>query len=428
MSENYLTYVQKLNDSNIDVRLDSLRKLKELIDRGELKRPETGSDVNNHIHTFYSFSPYSPSKAVWMAYNSGLTTAGIMDHDSVSGAGEFIEAGKIIGLATTVGVECRVDFSQTSLNGRRLNNPDQNSIAYMAIHGIPHNKIDEVKAFFQPYTAHRNDRNRKMVERITEMLKPIGIAIDFDKDVVPLSKSREGGSITERHILYAVSLKIMDTFGKGEKVVDFLRDSLNITLPAKVEKLLMDADNPYYDYDLLGALKSELVAQFYIDAVKECPEVWRVISLVERIGAISAYAYLGDVKDSVTGDKKAQKFEDEYLEELFEILKRLKFNAITYMPSRNSMEQLKRLKSMCTQFGFFEISGEDINTPRQSFVCEALRKEEFKNLIDATWALIAHEKAATEDASKAFFSEETVARYPELEERIQVYKQMVTTV
>ena len=33
-----------------------------------------------------------------------------MDHDTISGAGEFIEAGRIMGIATTIGVECRVIF------------------------------------------------------------------------------------------------------------------------------------------------------------------------------------------------------------------------------------------------------------------------------------------------------------------------------
>ena len=107
-----------------------------------MEKPVKGEDINNHIHTTYSFSPYSPSKAVWRAYTAGLCTAGIMDHDSIGGAEEFIEAGKIVGLPTTIGMEMRVDFSQTPINGRRINNPDQDSIAYMAIHGIPHTQIE----------------------------------------------------------------------------------------------------------------------------------------------------------------------------------------------------------------------------------------------------------------------------------------------
>ena len=137
-----------------------------------------------------------------------------------------------------------------------------------------------------------------------------------------------------------------------------------------------------------------------------------------------AYAYLGDVTDSVTGDKKAQKFEDEYLPLLFQTLYELGFNSVTYMPSRNTIEQVKRVKELCDRYGFVQISGEDNNSPRQSFVCDAQKNEEFKNLVDAAWALIGHEKTATIDLKNAFFSAETIAEYPDLYQRIEVYKNM----
>lgn len=82
----------------------------------------------------------------------------------------------------------------------------------------------------------------------------------------------------------------------------------------------------------------------------ECPDVRKVIEFSKEIGAISAYAYLGDVEDSVTGDKKNQKFEDDYLELLFEVIKDLDFDAVTYMPTRNTMDQLKRVKELCVQY------------------------------------------------------------------------------
>ena len=112
--------------------------------------------VNNHIHTIYSFSPYTPTTAVEAALKNGLKTAGIMDHDSVGGAKEFIEAGKKYNMPVTVGVECRVDMSKTRLNGKRINNPDQKSVAYVAMHGIPHQNIDKVDAFFAPYNIKVN--------------------------------------------------------------------------------------------------------------------------------------------------------------------------------------------------------------------------------------------------------------------------------
>ncbi len=400
--------VDRLNNKDVLVRLESLRELKAMIDRGEIEATVSGDDVNNHIHTTYSFSPYSPTKAIWMAYTSGLKTAGIMDHDSLSGAREFIEAGKIIGMLTTIGTECRASMKGTPLETFRINNPDQKGVAYMALHGVPHQNIDAVIDFFKPYSEARNRRNRKMVENINKLTAGVDIVLDFDRDVLPLSNSFLGGSVTERHLLYALSKKITERFGKGQAVVDFLEKDFGMPISAKVRAFLMDPDNDVYEYDLLGALKSNLVEKFYVDATDECPPVKEVIALGQRIGAISAYAYLGDVGDSVTGDKKAQKFEDSYIELLFETIKELGFNAVTYMPSRNTMDQLRRVRALCDKFGLFQISGEDINSPRQKFICEAQRNPEFSNLHDATFALIKHEQDATADIKNAMFYVEGV--------------------
>lgn len=417
----FAEYINGLNGSSRDTRLDSLKHLMQAVKAGKINEPVSGEDVNNHIHTTYSFSPYSPTKAVWMAYMSGLCTAGIMDHDSIGGAEEFIEAGRIAGMETTIGVECRADFSGTPLNGRRINNPDQKSVAYVALHGIPHTQVQRVKEFFKPFLKARDLRNRRMAGKINEIVSPYGLAIDYDKDVVPLSMYPEGGSITERHLLFALSARMAEVFGKGAPLVVFLREKLGLDIKKKLEGYLMDENNEHYLYDLLGVLKSDMVPLFYIDATEECPDVRDFIDFSKSIGAVSAYAYLGDVGESVTGDKKSQKFEDDYIDELFEVLKDLGFNAVTYMPSRNTFAQLERVRGFCDRYGFFQISGEDINQPRQSFVCEALRKPEFRNLIQSTWALIGHEKAATRDIKQAMFSEETVSKYPDLQTRIERY-------
>ena len=72
-----------------------------------------------------------------------------MDYDSVSGCKELIEACKIIGIASTVGFELRVNFSGTIVEGRKLNNPDSKNIGYIAIHGIPESKLQEAKKFYE---------------------------------------------------------------------------------------------------------------------------------------------------------------------------------------------------------------------------------------------------------------------------------------
>ena len=378
------------------MKLDELKAL-----AGELPPVSESCYINNHIHTCHSFSPYTPTAAVYMAHKSGLATAGIVDHDTTAGAREFLEAGKAIGMPVTVGAECRIDMSGTKLNGRRLNNPDQESVAYVVMHGIPHSNIEKVDDFLKPYRAHRNVRNRAMIENINALVGGFGVSVDFDRDVLPLSVT----SVTERHLLFALTKKITAKYQTPAEVVAFMKDVMGIAVSGKNEENILNGDKTpdFYEYDILGALKGNLVEKIYVPATAELPSVGDFTDMVHRYGGIAAYAYLGDVGNSVTGDKKAQKFEDDYIDLLFSELKRLGYNAVTYMPSRNTKEQLERVMRMCREYGFFEISGEDINSPRQSFICKAMDDPMFAHLNDATYKLIAHEEAATKDITKAMF-------------------------
>jgi len=288
----------------------------------------------------------------------------------------------------TIGMECRVSMDGTRLEGRRTNNPDQVGVSYMTIQSVPHDKIAVLTEFFKPYQAARHQRNRKMIARINALLN---LDLDYDRDVLPLSQAAEFGGVTERHLMYALAIKLVQEVGKGEAMVSKL-SSMGLTLSAKQEKQMLDTEYPFYEYDLLGILKGAFVPKIYIDATDECPKLPDMVKLCAEVDAYLCYAYLGDVGDSVTGDKKAQKFEDDYLDDVFECLKEEGVRAVTYMPTRNTEAQLLRLRALCDSYGMFQISGEDINSPRQSFVIRAMENPLFANLIEATWKLIEHEK------------------------------------
>ena len=85
--------------------------------------------------------------AVYAARMEGLCTAGIIDHDSISGAEEFLEAAKLIDMPVTIGMECRVSMEGTRLAGLRTNNPDQVGVSYMMIQSVPHHRIERLTAF-----------------------------------------------------------------------------------------------------------------------------------------------------------------------------------------------------------------------------------------------------------------------------------------
>ena len=379
--------INVLNLLNAPTREERIANLREVLKTTTF--PEMVPQyINNHIHTTYSFSPYSPTAAVYAARMEGLCTAGIIDHDSISGAEEFLEAAEIIGIPVTIGMEARISMDGTRLEGRRTNNPDQVGVSYMTIQSVPHDKIDTLTQFFKPYQAARHERNRKMIAKINEL---VGVALDYDRDVLPLSEAANNGGVTERHLMYALAIELVKQVGKGEPMIEKLT-SLGMNLSEKQKALLSDTQYPFYEYDVLGMLKGTFVPKIFIDATTECPNLKDMVKLCNEIDAYLCYAYLGDVGDSVTGDKKAQKFEDDYLDDVFECLKEEGVKAVTYMPTRNTPAQLERLRGLCDQYGMFQISGEDINTPRQSFIIKAMENPMFQNLIDATWKLIEHEK------------------------------------
>lgn len=345
-----------LNAPTASQRLESLRSLMST----KTGKPEALPQyANNHIHTIYSFSPYSPTAAVWAARKAGLFTAGIMDHDSVAGASEFREAGRIAGVGTTCGFELRVSLADTPFAERKINNPDQNGVAYMAFHSIRNEYFTQTQQWLAPLREKRNERNRKMLDNIKNKT---GITLNWETDILPLSQYHEGGAVTERHLLFALA-----------------------------EKMQPDAD-VLERYDLLGKLKSELISDIYIPATDELMHLDDAVRFAREIDAILCYAYLGDVTASPTGDKKAAMFEDAYLDELIAFMKERGVHGVTYMPSRNTDAQLECIMSRCERSSMKQISGEDINSPRQSFICPQLAEPRFSHLVEAAWDLVRREE------------------------------------
>jgi hypothetical protein len=390
---------------------------------GPLPAAGAPREVNCHVHTIYSFSPYSPAAAAWHAQKAGLAAVGIMDHDSMAGAVEMREAGRILGIATTQGVEIRVSAAGTALEGRRINNPDSLGVLYMILHGVPARSIPRVREFLKPIQDAREQRGRRMVEALNGLLPRYGLRpLDWQRDVRSRSRAFEGGTITERHILHAVASAIVEKAGRGERLVTFLRQTIGVHATGRLADYLRDPANPALLFDLLGLLKSSFMEQVYLQpGPAECIPVAEAVRFGEQAGAIPTYAYLGDVTDSPTGDKKAEQYEDGYLDELMDEAKRLGFRAIAYMPPRNTLAQLLRVQALCARLGFMEISGVDINSPRQSFNCPELQRPEFSHLLSATWALIAHERLSDEEPRLGLFHPDNPVADRPLQERIDAY-------
>ncbi|MDR2053327.1 MAG: PHP domain-containing protein [Treponema sp.] len=421
-------YERIINDPvrSAEERLEALKALE--TERGAGKTPKTG-EINNHIHTIYSFSPYTPAMAALKSRDAGLEAAGSVDHDSAGAAEEMLAACGILGIGGCVGFEVRVSFKNDPsgndgpLGDKKLNNPDSEGIAYMTVQGIPRQAIPKAAEFLAPIRAERLRRTKRMAENANVLLREAGLEeIDFDRDIREKSCYDRGGEVTERHLLAAAAEKLIARYGRSPALSEGLKAGFGVDPGPKIGALLSDPDNPHCLFDLLGVLKSALLPRIFIQGTEaECIPARKMTEFALSIGAIPAYAYLGDVGESPTADKKAEKFEDDFLEILFDELKAMGYRAVTYMPPRNTEEQLRRLRRFCREQGFMEISGVDINSSRQSFNCPKVLEPAFRHLVDTTWALIAHERLATADPRLALFSPENPLSARTLERRLEIY-------
>lgn len=428
-----------INDATLtpDERVAALAELV----AGGIDLPQPTVESNNHIHTIFSFSPYTPTMACLRGRQAGLSVVGSVDHDSIAAAAEMRSAAALLGLGVVTGFECRaklhsaaeVAAGQAPFDQVKINNPDSPGVAYLTVQGIPQRSRAAVDEFLLPIRLARVERTRKMADAALEILASVSApAFDFERDVLGASQFAAGGTVTERHLLYAMANALITGFGRGPALLSGLR-SMGLEPSAKVGAVLGEEDNPYLAYDLLGVLKAEYLDRFYLQPTRlseggELPDAVDVVSFALRIGAIPCYAYLGDVTASPTGDKKAERFEDEYLDELVAHLAQLGFPAITYMPPRNTAEQLDRLARLCAKHALVEVSGVDINQPRQKFDCPELGEPRFKHLNTATWALVAHETLADAAPRLGLLSPENplaehpvldrVVRYGELGQRL----------
>jgi hypothetical protein len=74
-----------------------------------------------------------------------------------------------------------------------------------------------------------------MVAKINELLPQV--ELDYDRDVLPLSMAHENGGVTERHLMYALAIKLVNKVGKGDAMIKQLNE-LGISLSEKQKALL----------------------------------------------------------------------------------------------------------------------------------------------------------------------------------------------
>ena len=214
---------RQLDSFDAAERRAALRQLLDMEKSGETAPPVSGSGVNLHCHTFFSYNAYgfSPSHFAWLAHRTGLAVAGIVDFDVLDGLGEFLEAGRISDLKACGGLETRVFVPEMA--DKEITSPGEPGITYFMGVGFPSSNLSGKAADFQQrlqQTAQR--RNHGLMQRVNQYLQ--SVTLDYERDVLSLTP---GGNATERHMCTAYARKAREVYPETDELTGFWSDKLS---------------------------------------------------------------------------------------------------------------------------------------------------------------------------------------------------------
>lgn len=228
------------------VRRNALEKL--VMERGAAL-PQAGTNVNMHFHSFFSYNAedYSPSRIAWEARKAGLYAAGLCDFDVLDGLEEFIQAGYLLGLKTSVNVETRAYLDEYA--NVDITSPGEQGVTYIMGAGFAKMlEPDTVPANgLIGYRERAGRRNKALIDRINAALPEI--AVSYENDVQPLTPA---GAATERHIVKAYINRIRSVFKTFEAITRFTAGMLGKN---KEETITLLTDIPLLE----EAIRSRLV-------------------------------------------------------------------------------------------------------------------------------------------------------------------------
>jgi hypothetical protein len=347
---------EKLDSFDPAERRKALEVLCERVESGEAALPSPGQAVNLHFHTFFSYNcrGYSPSRIAWHARKTGLAVAGIVDFDVLDGLDEFYEAGDLLDLRATVGIETRVFVPEFA--DKEINSPGEPGIAYHMGAGMPSAALEgEAAAFQKRLAATSGNRNRELVGRVNEYLQEI--AIDYESDVLPLTPS---GNATERHIALAYVRRAVEALGEGSGLEEFWAQKLGtdaslLDLPAGAKlqnavraKTMKRGGVGYIQPDGGSFPTMEEMNQFVLDA-----------------GGIPTYAWLDGTSAG-----------EQEIEDLLEVAMSTGVRALNIIPDRNytpgredeKLSNLRQVVRLAGKLGLTLVVGTEMNSPGQKFV------------------------------------------------------------
>jgi len=283
----------KLNDFNADVRRDALGRL-------AVSAAPAGEGVlfNMHCHSFFSYNAdgWSPSRIAYECRRQGLCAAALCDFDVLDGLGEFLAAGRVLGLRAAVHLETRSYVREQAAVD--ISSPGEPGVAY--IMGCGFTAVPKAGTpqgvFLAQLRQGAQDRNLALIARINAALPDI--ALDYARDVVPLTPK---GVATERHIIRAYCNRAKAVFTDAARRAAFWSPLLKCDVSAYPA---IEADVPKLEERVRSALAKRGGIGYVQPDEKTFPLADKFLPWVKSCGAIPTITWLDGTSGGETHPEK----------------------------------------------------------------------------------------------------------------------------
>ncbi len=372
--------IELLKNDSKKVRLKSIKKIAKKDIKNDAKI-EGANAFQLNVQTNNSCSIFSPALAVYMAYNSGLKMCGIADRHTLNGVDEFIKATKSLGLKYSIGCET---FLTIGSKTQRVN-----------VYGISTQRLKKFKGIFEQNRKIAFENTITHLKLAQKEFSEVEIDINYEKRAEEFMS--KGGSISIKNLYFEIGKKLIEKFGKGEKLIDYLV-SKEIELDEFKRNLLLDEENAYYEYDLLRVLVKHTKQK----TVQKYQDLESFSSEVRENGGFLAYV--------------VNKEDLQDVDKMIKFVKKNNFEAIcinTYN-GNNYVDLLAR----CEKNNILLLPADYIDTPRKKFTpadCDI-----YDQLVENVYAVVGNQQLINDNYNGGLFSTTLCEKIPALSERIKL--------
>ncbi len=377
-----------LNHNSLHRKRFALKQLVKIEKTNQEHIPVVKNIVPLHFSSFKSYSLYSPTMCAYIAHRSGAFGVGICDYATLSYAQEFKKACEILNSPYTCGY--RVD-------GKPIFDGETKTVLYGL--GIPVEFEEYYSELFKIERDKKTKSTLKLIEKVNSNLQGQGITVNV-KELQKEAK-KHGTIFTEKHVAKNLAENIVDAFGKGKGLLEFIDKYMGIVSCEDETRFLHESENMYFTEDLAKVI--------YVNYLKpmldsEDTDLTSFIKLNEKLGVISSCGL--EIKE----------YNEEELTKIVKVLRKNGFESVTIRNKLLSEEDYLKIVKFFNDNEMITISMYGVGLPRQIVPTTALDVD-FKSSL----AVIGNSVSIAYDKKDGLFTNRTISKCPNLEKRLVLF-------